>query len=169
MDFNLLSSLFAGFLATVMMTLATELASLRGLTSLPSVPLLLGTFVSGDHDLATAVGSAIHYLIVGTILNGAIYALALSVVGADLLLAALIGMVHGALIGVGLGWLKRIHPRVIDGAAVRGRSISAESGEVVFSDPGMFGVGWGDLTPMVVVGAYVIYSVMFAAVYSLTA
>lgn len=169
MDFNLLSSLLAGFLATVMMTLATELASLRGATSMPSMPLLLGAFVSGDYDLATAVGSAIHYFIVGTILNGVIYALAFSLVGAGLLGAALLGMVHGALIGVGLGWLKRVHPRVVDGAAMGDGSISGDRGEVVFSDPGMFGVGWGDLTPLVLVGAYVIYSVFFAIVYSLAA
>lgn len=168
MEFNLLSSLVAGFLATVIMTLATELASLSGATSMPSMPLLLGAFVSGDQDLAMAVGSAVHYGVIGTLLNGALYALVFSVVGADLIVAAILGMVHGALVGVGLGWLKQVHPRVVDGSAVKGGAVvSGDRGEVVFSDPGMFGVGWGDMTPMVVVGAYVIYSVIFAIVYSL--
>lgn len=170
MEFSLLSSLVAGFLATVIMTLATELASLRGATSMPSIPLLLGAFVSGDQDLAMAVGSAVHYVIIGTIVNGVLYALVFSVVGADLIVAALIGMVHGALIGVGLGWLKYIHPRVVDGSAVNAGGVaSGDRGEVVFTDPGIFGVGWGDMTPMVVVAAYVIYSVIFAIVYSLAA
>lgn len=168
MEFSLLPSLVAGFLATVIMTLATELASLRGATSMPSMPLLLGAFVSGDQDLAMAVGSAVHYVVIGTIFNGVLYALVFSVVGTDLIVAALLGMVHGALIGVGLGWLKRIHPRVVDGSAMKGGAVvSGDRGEVVFSDPGMFGVAWGEMTPVVVVGAYVIYSVTFATVYSL--
>lgn len=168
MDFNLLSSLIAGFLATVMMTLATELASLRGATSMPPMPLLLGALVSGDHDLAMAVGSAIHYAVIGTVVNGVIYALVFSLTGAGLIVAALLGMVHGALIGVGLGWLKRFHPRVTDRPASKsGAAITGRRGEIVFNDPEMFGVGWGDLTPVVVVGAHVIYSLVFALVYSL--
>ena len=168
MDFSLLSSLIAGFIATVMMTLATELASLRGATSMPSLPLLVGALVSGDHDLAMAVGSAMHYVVIGTVLNGAIYALIFSVTGASLIVAALVGMVHGAFIGVSLGWLKRFHPRVVDRpAAEDGAEVAVDSGEIAFNDPGMFGVGWGDMTPAVVVGAYVVYSMVFAVVYSL--
>ncbi|MGF1616257.1 MAG: hypothetical protein ACFCU2_00390 [Acidimicrobiia bacterium] len=169
MDFSLLSSLIAGFLATVIMTLATELATLRGATSMPSIPLLVGAVVSGDHDLAMAIGSLMHYVVIGTAVNGSIYALVFSLTGAGLNVALLLGMVHGALIGVGLGWLKGVHPRVVDRlAAASGAAFSVDRGEIVFNDPGMFGVGWGDMTPAVVVGAYVVYSLVFALVYSLT-
>ena len=169
MDFSLLSSLIAGFLATVMMTLTTELASLRGATSMPPMPLLLGALISGDHDLAMAVGSAMHYIVVGTVVNGAIYALVLSLTGAGLIGAALFGMVHGALIGAGLGWLKRFHPRVVDRPANRKEAaVSDKRGAILFSDPGIFGVGWGDMTPAVLVGAHVIYALVFAFVYSLS-
>jgi hypothetical protein len=168
LDFDVLSSLIAGFLATVMMTLATEVAALRGATSMPSVPLLLGGFISGDHDLAMTVGSALHYVVIGTVVNGAIYALVFSLIGAGLIGAALIGMVHGVLIGVGLGWLRQVHPRVVDGSEVKGGALGFDDGgEIAFSDPGLFGVGWGDKTPVVVMGACGIYSVTFALVYSL--
>ncbi len=167
MDFSLLSSLIAGFLATVIMTLATEMASLRGATSMPSIPLLVGSFISGDHDLAMAVGSVLHYVVIGTVVNGAIYALVFSVTGAGLIVAVLLGMVHGSLIGVGLGWLKELHPRVVDRpAGERGAPVSVDRGDVVFNDPGMFGVGWGEMTPAVVVGAYVVYSLVFALIYT---
>jgi hypothetical protein len=170
LDFSLLSSLIAGFLATVIMTLATELASLRGATSMPSIPLLVGALISGDHDLAMAVGSVLHYVVIGTVVNGALYALVFSFTGAGVIVAVLIGMVHGALIGVGLGWLKGIHPRVVDSATgENGVAFPVDRGEIVFNDPGMFGVGWGEMTPAVVVGAYVVYSLVFALVYSLVA
>lgn len=168
MEFNLLASLIAGFLATVIMTLATELAALQGATSMPSMPLLLGAFVSGDHDLAMAVGSAVHYVVIGTLVNGAIYGLVVSFTGAGMVLAAILGMAHGVLIGVGLGRLKEFHPRVEDRPAGKsGAAGPAQVGEVTFNDPEMFGVGWGDLTPAVLVGAYVIYGLVFAFVYSL--
>ncbi len=167
MDFSLLSSLIAGFLATVVMTLATELASFRGATSMPSMPLLLGAWVSGDHDLAVALGSALHYGVIGTVAYGVLYALVFALTGTGLLVAAVVGMVHGALIGVGLGWLKQVHPRVVDRPGESREAVSAGRGELVFNDPGMFGVGWGDMTPAVVVGAYVVYSLVFALVYSL--
>lgn len=168
LDFSLLSSLIAGFLATVIMTLAIELASLRGVTSMPPMPLLLGAVVTGDHDLAMAVGSALHYLVVGTFLNGVIYALAFSVTGAGILVAALLGMVHGALIGAGLGWLKQWHPRVVDSVASGdGSALVPDREGILFEDPGTFGVGWGDMTPAVLVGAYVIYALVFAFVYSI--
>lgn len=133
------------------------------------MPLLLGALISGDHDLAMAVGSVFHYVVIGTLVNGAIYGLVISLTGASVVGAALLGMVHGALIGVGMGWLKQFHPRVVDRPAARpGATVSAGRDEIVFTDPGMFGVGWGDLTPAVVVGGYVIYSLVFVLVYSLT-
>lgn len=135
---------------------------------MPSLPLLLGGFISGDHDRAMAVGSAVHYVVIGTVVNGAVYALVFSLIGAGMIGAALLGVVHGALIGVGLGHLKRVHPRVVDGSAVEGGGmVFGDRGEIVFTDPGVFGVGWGDMTPVVLVGAYVIYSVTFALTYSL--
>jgi hypothetical protein len=170
LDFSLLSSLIAGFLATVIMTLAIELASLRGVTSMPPMPLLIGTFVTGDHDLAMAVGSALHYVVVGTFLNGAIYALAFTFAGSGIFVASLLGMVHGALVGAGLGWMKQWHPRVVEGAAIEdGSPLASGQDGVTFRDPGVFGVGWGDMTPAVLVAAYVIYALVFAFVYSLAA
>lgn len=168
MDFSLLPALIAGFLATISMTLATELASLRGATSMPPMPLLLGLFISGDHDLAMALGSFFHYVVIGTVVNGAIYALVFSLTGTGIIVVSLAGMVHGALVGVVLGRLRRFHPRVVDRTAlIGGAAISGDRGEIVFSDPGVFGVGWGDMTPVVVVGAHAIYSLVFALVYSL--
>lgn len=168
MDFSLLSSLIAGFLATVIMTLAIELASLRGVTSMPPMPLLMGAFVTGDHDLAMAVGSALHYVVVGTFVNGTIYALAFSLTGPGIVVAALFGMVHGALIGAGLGWLTRWHPRVVERPrSGHGNALVSGQDEVLLADPGIFGVGWGDMTPAVLVGAYVVYALVYAFVYSL--
>lgn len=150
------------------MTLAIELASLRGVTSMPPMPLLLGAVVTGDHDLAMAVGSAMHYVVVGTFVNGAIYALAFSLTGPGIIVAALFGMVHGALIGAGLGWFKQWHPRVAESAeGGNGNVLVTDRDEILFEDPGIFGVGWGDMTPAVLVGAYVIYAVVFAFVYSI--
>lgn len=170
LDFSLFSSIVAGFLATVMMSLATELASLRGTTSMPTTQLTLGTFFSGDHELAMLIGSALHFVIIGSIVNGAFYGFALSLAGFSWPVAVLVGLVHGSLIGTGLGQLRRIHPRVVDGTAMpRDEVISGIRGELVVRDPGLFGVGWGEKTPAVLVGAYALYGLVFAFVYQLIA
>jgi hypothetical protein len=169
LGFSLISSLLAGFLATVMLSLALEVASFRGMTSMPSMPLILGTFVSGDHDLAVAIGSALHFAVIGPVVTGSLYGLLFSFIDATWWLAILVGLLHGTVIGVGMGHLSTVHPRIIDvSATVPDGGVAAADlrDGVVLKDPRVFGVGWGDLTPVVLVGSYACYGLVFALVYS---
>jgi len=169
LGFSLISSLLAGLMATVTLSLALEVASLRGMTSMPTMPLILGTFVSGDHDVAVAIGSALHFGVIGSVVTGSLYGLLFSFIDVTWWLAILVGLLHGTVVGVGMGYLRAVHPRIIDvSVTVPDGGVAAADlrGGVVLKDPRVFGVGWGDLTPVVLVGSYACYGLVFALVYS---
>ena len=169
MGFSLIPSLIAGFVATITLSLALEVASLRGLTSMPTMPLILGTFFSGDYEVALAIGSALHFGVIGPVVTGSIYGLLFSFIDVTWWLAILAGLLHGTLVGIGMGYLSTVHPRIVDVSVfVPGEAIAAADlrGGVVLKDPHAFGVGWGDLTPVILVGSYACYGLVFALAYS---
>lgn len=132
------------------------------------MPLVLGTFFAGDREQAMRIGTGIHFLVVGSLIFGIGYAVAFSLF--DIVswwMVGVVGMAHGAAVGVGLGWIRFVHPRIFS-AAPRPRTIGTSHisrGDVGVVDPGIFGVNWGDWTPVVIVASYVVYSFVFAAVY----
>lgn len=177
MSFSLFPALFAGLMATVAMSLVAEGASLKDFTAMPSMSFVIGSAFSGDQDEAMLVGNLVHFALLGTVLYGIGYALALSVLDASpLLVGAGVGMVHGALIGIALGMVDTVHPRLVDPArpevamaSAKGSTairIAVDRSEVVAVRPGTFGVNWGEQTPVVIMASYTVFGVVFAFLYS---
>lgn len=135
---------------------------------MPPMPLVLGTFFTGDRDRAMRVGTGIYFLVVGSLVFGLAYAVVFSLFDIESWwLVGLIGMAHGAAVGVGLDWIRFVHPRIFS-ATRRPETIGTSQvtrGDIGVVDPGIFGVNWGDWTPVVIVASYVLYSFAFAAVY----
>lgn len=158
----------AGLLATAVMSLFTETASAAGLTKMPPLALVYGTLFSGDREKAMRIGSGIHFLLLGAVALGLAYASALSLLDVTSWLFVVgLGIVNGVVFGVSLGWLHAFHPRILSTSPehpeIKGRNVAA--GDIGVLDPGIFGVNWGDLTPVVIVTSFVIYSLVFTAAY----
>lgn len=170
MDFSLFAALAAGFVATLLMSLFLEIASANGVTSMPTISLIIGTMFSGNREDAVRIGGGIHFVVMGTFLFGVVYAALFSVTDFQSpWLGAAVGSAHGAVMGILLGQLNLVHPRIADSElsprhAPSGLVVSQT--EVLIADPGIFGVNWGNLTPPTVIVAHAIYGWALAAVYS---
>lgn len=152
------------------MTLVMEGMSVYGYTSMPSLSLIIGTVFSGNRDAAMRIGLGLYFLVLGSLIPGFFYALFLSLFEMpEWWVGALLGSVNGVLVGVGLGQIGRIHPRMVDGPGARPvmvRSLGFGRSEVAIARPGIFGLNWGDLTPVVITIAYAVFGIVFFLIYS---
>lgn len=171
MQFSLIPALGAGLMATLLMSLFSEIVSMKGITSMPTFPLILGTAFSGDRDAAMLIGSGLHYAVLGTVVYGVGYAMVFAVLGsASWWLGLVLGLVQGAVTGVVLGAVEDAHPRMVDAPGSADGTIllpSADRPEVALTKPGMFGVNWGDSTPAALMASYALYGLVFSIIYSM--
>jgi hypothetical protein len=138
-----------GMVATTGLTTAMILAQLTGRTRF-DLPLMLGTIATEDPDRARVAGFAMHLAI------GQVFAL-FYVAGfaaldrSDWWLGALFGLAHAALALTALvPLLPGIHPRMAGDRA-------GPASTAVLEPPGLFSLNYGIATPLVALGAHVVY------------
>ncbi len=163
MDFVLWAGFVAGFAATVVMSVMIMMAKAAGMTEMPPFPIMTGSMVSGDKRTATIVGTFIHYMMMGTIIFGLLYALLFAGFdSADWWLGVTIGVVHGLVIGVmAMPMMPAMHPRM-----TRAAVIAEPPREIQLNAPGLMGKNWGAMTPLGVLMGHAVYGVVHALVYS---
>ena len=138
-----------GLVATTGLTTVMIAAQLAGRTRL-DLPLMLGTITTEDPDRARVAGFAIHLAI------GEVFALFYAAGFAALdrsqwWLGALFGLAHAAVaLTVLVPLLPGVHPRMASERA-------GPNSTAVLEPPGLFALNYGAATPLVAVGAHVVY------------
>jgi hypothetical protein len=138
-----------GLVATAGLTAVMIVAQLAGRTRL-DLPLMLGTIATEDPDRARVAGFAIHLGI------GQVFALFYAAAFAALdesswWLGALFGVAHAVVaLAVLVPLLPGIHPRM---ATTRSGPVTI----AVLEPPGLFALNYGAATPLVALGAHVVY------------
>lgn len=138
-----------GLVATTGLTAAMILAQLGGRTRL-DLPLLLGTLTTEDPDRARVAGFAIH-LAIGQVL-ALFYAAGFAALDrSDWWLGGMFGLAHAVVaLTVLVPLLPGVHPRMASERAGPASTAALEP-------PGLFALNYGTATPIVTVGAHVIY------------
>ncbi|MGH9183944.1 MAG: YqhR family membrane protein [Acidimicrobiales bacterium] len=172
-DFNLIAALVAGFVGTVVMSAMMTMAASAKVTDMPPMALVTGAMMTGDRRRATAIGSVVHYLMMGTVVFGIVYGLLFDAFdSASWLVGVAIGLAHGAIVGlVFMPMMPLMHPRmehdlVGAGTPAERATVATDSrGEVHLSAPGVLGKGWGSMTPAGILIGHAVYGVVLALVY----
>jgi hypothetical protein len=138
-----------GLIATGALTAVLIAAQMAGWTRL-DLPLVLGTLVTADPDRARAVGFFLHLIAGQCFALG--YAAVFALLGyAAWWLGALLGLLHVAVaLTVILPLLPGVHPRMASNRA--GPAVRA-----ALEPPGLFGLNYGIQTPLVALGAHLVY------------
>jgi len=143
------SWLLWGFVGTVVLTALMAGSQGLGLSRM-NLPYLLGTMFTPSRDRAKLVGILVHF--VNGWLFSLVYVAAFHAWGmATWWLGAVTGLVHASFVlAVGMSILPAIHPRMASERA--GPNTTA-----VLEPPGLFALNYGTATPLVAVGAHVVY------------
>lgn len=138
-----------GVVATVVLTAVLVAAQLAGFTRL-DIPLMLGTLLTGDPDLARFLGFFLH-LAMGQ-LFALFYAAGFAALGvATWWLGAGFGIVHAMVAGAILvPLLPTVHPRMATERA-------GPSSKAILEPPGLLALNYGWSTPLLTVAAHAIY------------
>lgn len=138
-----------GLVATAGLTAVMIAAQLGGRTRL-DLPLMLGTIVTEDPDRARVAGFGIH-LAMGQ-LFALFYAAGFAALDrSEWWLGALFGLAHAAVaLAVLVPLLPGVHPRMASDRA-------GPASTAVLEPPGLFALNYGAATPLVAVGAHVLY------------
>jgi len=156
---NVPSVLLWGFVATLV--LSGVLSSAQGLgLSRMSMPYVLGTMLTPDHDRAVVAGFLIH--VVNGWLFASLYALGFESLGlATWWLGALGGLVHALIVLVSLmPLLPGMHPRM---ASQRHGPTPTKQ----LQPPGFLALHYGRATPLVTVAAHITYGAILGGFYVL--
>jgi hypothetical protein len=168
-EFEIGPALAAGFVATVVMTLMMNGAKAAGMTEMPRMPLMMGSMFTGDRKKAMTMGGMAHFVMMGTILFGVVYAALFTAFDdASWWLGALIGAAHGAVIGLmAMPMMPSMHPRMSTALpGTDGRTVVETGGQVQLAAPGVLGSRWGGMTPVGLVMGHVVYGLVVALVYT---
>jgi len=138
-----------GLVATSGLTAVMIAAQLGGRTRL-DLPLMLGTVTTEDPDRARVAGFVIH-LVIGQVF-ALFYAAGFAALDrSDWWLGALFGLAHAAVaLAVLVPLLPGVHPHMATERAGPGSTAALEP-------PGLFALNYGSATPLVTVGAHVVY------------
>jgi hypothetical protein len=138
-----------GLVATTGLTAVMIAAQLAGHTRL-DLPLLLGTMASEDPDRARVAGFAAH-LAFGEVF-ALFYAAGFAALDrSDSWLGVIFGLAHAAVaLGVLVPLLPGVHPRMASERA-------GPASTAVLEPPGLFALNYGTATPLVAVGAHVVF------------
>lgn len=174
MEFSLTGALVAGFTATLVLSALLRAAVAASMSEMPSAEFVMGTMFVPNEVAAMVLGAVVHYLLMGTVVFGLVYAgLFVLADTASLWFGLVVGLFHGMFVGVvAMPLTEFIHPRMIHADRTawvgRGRSVSySPGGELLISAPGRMGKWWGEAMPVVVVGAHLAYGLVMALVYDL--
>lgn len=160
MTLNLPSILLWGFVATLALTLIQS-GSQELKVSRMSMPLMLGTALTGDWDRAQLYGFGLHF---GSgWLFSLLYALVFDSLGtATWWLGALGGLFHALFILVAvLPVLPAVHPRM---ASERRQPAPTP----LLEPPGFLALNYGARTPLVVVASHLVYGILLGLFYQPT-
>jgi len=141
-----------GFVATVALTALMVGAQLAGLTRM-DIPMMLGTMFTEDTDRARVIGFLVH------LLNGQVFALFYAagfalLESANWWLGAIFGAFHGiTALTLIVPLLPGIHSRM---ASERG----GPELDQVLEPPGFLALNYGRETPLVALGAHIIFGVI---------
>jgi hypothetical protein len=138
--------------ATTGLTAAMIFAQLAGRTRL-DLPLMLGTIATEDPDRARVAGFVIH-LGIGQ-LFALLYAAGFAALDrSEWWLGAVFGLAHAAIaLTVLVPLLPGVHPRMASDRA-------GPDSTAVLEPPGLFGTNYGAATPLVALGAHVLYGIV---------
>ncbi len=138
-----------GLLSTALLTALMTVAQLSGMSRL-DLPLILGTVVTPDPDLARAAGSVIHLVIGQCFALG--YAATFALLDrASWWLGALLGLLHGVVaMTVLVPVLVGVHPRMASERA-------GPTSTAVLEPPGLLALNYGAQTPVVALAAHLAY------------
>lgn len=168
-EFEIGPALAAGFIATIVMTLMMQGAKTAGMTKMPPMPLVMGAMFSGDRKKAMTMGGIVHYVVMGTVMLGIVYAALFTAFDEDAWwLGALIGLVHALALGLmALPMMPSMHPRMTDALpGPDGETITETGGQVQLAAPGVLGARWGGMTPVGLVMGHIVYGVVAAIAYA---
>jgi hypothetical protein len=177
MDYEFLPAVIAGFLGGLAMSMLMNVMRMAGATDM-DMELLEGSMFTGNHTAAKAIGAVMHLMVMSALVMGSIYALVFA--WADLKpsqlwwLGAAMGVLHGAIAGVGMGMMPRLHPRMQsdDPIGSRGTPLTQPGSPVLTAEPevrlrppGLFARHYGPITPAGVLMAHVTYGLVVGLVY----
>ncbi len=145
------------FVATVFLTGILRGSQSVGVTRM-DIPLMLGTMITPDRDRAKVVGALAHF--VNGWLVGGIYVTAFhSWKRSGILLGALIGLVHGLFVLVTvLPLLPGAHRRMAS-------DFTGPEPTTRLEPPGFLALNYGRRTPIVTIGAHMIYGAILGRFY----
>ena len=143
-----------GLVATTGLTAVMMAAQMAGYTRL-DLPLVLGTITTEDPDRARVSGFAIH-LVAGQGF-ALVYAAGFAVLDrSDWWLGAVFGIAHAMVaLTVLVPVLPGVHPRMASERA-------GPDSKAVLGPPGLLALNYGAETPLVAVGAHVLYGAVLA-------
>ena len=156
---NQSSILFAGFLATIVLTTTMSASQGLGFTRM-SIPFLVGTIFTPGRDRAMVIGVAVHFV------NGLVFALVygglFETVGrASVAIGAAAGLVHALFVlTVGMVVLPGIHPHMVS-------EYYGPTPNRLLQPPGFLALHYGRGTPLVTTLAHLIYGGMLGGLYQL--
>jgi hypothetical protein len=163
--FEVVPALVAGLAATIVMSAMMSMAASAGMTRMPPMPLVMGSMMTGEPRQAVRLGTMLHYLVMGTLVFGLLYAALFTSFGSSSVLTGVaIGAVHGLVVGaMAMPMMPAMHPRM--SASSEGPAADTSSGTVVLSAPGFFASNWGSMTPVGLVAGHVVYGLVAALIY----
>lgn len=155
---NIPEVLLWGFAATLLLT--TMMAAAQGLgLSRMSIPYLLGTMFTPDHDRALVIGFVLHFT------SGWVFALLYALVFETLCQA-------GWLLGAGMGLLQALVVLITlmpIGPSLHPRMASEHRGPEptrALEPPGFLALNYGRRTPLVTIAAHLVYGGLLGGLYN---
>lgn len=165
MTFEVVPALVAGLAATLVMSAMMRMAASAGMTRMPPMPLLMGSMMTGEPRQAQRLGAMLHYVVMGTVVFGLLYATLFTWFDSTSVLTGVaIGAVHGLVVGaMAMPMMPAMHPRM--SASSEGPPADTSSGIVSLSAPGFFASNWGSMTGVGIVAGHVVYGLIAALLY----
>ncbi|UQA91104.1 hypothetical protein [Streptomyces halobius] len=156
MEFAAGAGLVAGLAGTVVMTAVMMTGRAMGMTNM-DIALLTGGMMTGDKKRARILGMMLHFVMMGTVVFGLLYAAVFHWLGsAGALTGVLVGLAHGLMVGMmAMPMMAAAHPRMQGG-----------SGGFTLAAPGFMGVGYGKGTPIGLLVGHMLFGLVAALVYA---
>ncbi len=178
MDYEFWPAVIAGVLGGIVMSMMMKAMAKAGKTEM-DLALIEGSMFTGERKKAMAIGMMMHLVLFSGIVIGSIYALLFAFFNVDpgnlWWVGALFGIVHGAMAGVMMPALPRMHPRMVSDDSPLAREIptSARPGSPVLTTepelrlraPGLFGKFYGKTMPAMVIMVHMLYGLTVGLVY----
>lgn len=148
------------FVATLFLTGIMRLAQAGGITRI-DLPLVLGTLMTPDRDRAKVLGTLVH-LLNGWLFGGIYVAAFHSLRHASATVGAAVGLVHGLFVlVVALPLLPGGHSRMAS-------EFTGPQPTTALEPPGFMALNYGRSTPLVTLGAHLVYGAILGHFYEVT-